>query len=97
MAFHTNKRSLLALVVALACTLGMVGLTLAPAPQTEAAGCSGFVPCFPGDYGFRTTSYCCCSGKKLRQRHDCTSNCTWGPWYDYDCGGSSCNPSGVCA
>jgi len=96
MAFKTKKSSLLALLVALACTLGMVGLTLAPAQQALAS-CSGIVECLPGEQGIRNSSYCCCVGKKLRQKSTCTSNCTWGPWTDLDCNGSSCTPHGICA
>jgi hypothetical protein len=96
MAFKTSSGSLAALLVALACTLGLVALTLVPA-QDAMASCSGITQCIPGDYGIQNTQYCCCSGKKLRQRRDCTSNCTWGNWYDYDCGGPGCSPHGFCA
>lgn len=96
MALPSDRRVLAVLLLAVVMTLAVGGFVLLPAAPAEAS-CSGFIECWPGDVGIRDTSYCCCEGRKLRERSVCSSNCRFEVWHDYDCGGGGCNPSGFCA
>ena len=83
-----GNRTFYGLAAILVFTLAAAVFTLAPA--TADAGCTGFVPCSPGDISITNTGNCC-NGKEIRTIRYGTSNCEWGSPSFYDCGGPSCS------